>query len=101
MTKQTTPKRISDVAPDETSDMEYRRISDIAGIDLTLLDVTFREGDYGEYALMTVVTEASGIPFFVTTGAKPVMRQLRQIDKDDDLPLIIRAVRVGRTWKLE
>jgi len=93
-------KRISEVAPDPQAELEYKRIRDIADKDVELIDVTFTEGDFGEYAVMTVVDLESQQPFFVTTGAKPVMRQLKLSDVENDLPLLIRAERVGRTWRL-
>jgi len=90
--------RISDVVPEDIT--EILRIEDLADGDWLLLDFEFRDGQFGEYAVLTVSDTADGNVCQASTGAKPIMRQLKALDKEQHLPLLVRAEKVGRTWRL-
>lgn len=75
-------------------------IDEVEDQELTIGAVTFTEGDYGPYALMSVET-ASGEKLIVSTGAEMIMKCLDEAFKQDAFPLAARFRRKRRRWVVE
>lgn len=73
------------------------RLGDIEELPVTITGVEFRDGDFGHYALMQVVT-AAGEHLEVMTGASLVVDALENAEETKAFPCEAVFVKKGRTW---
>lgn len=92
-------KKLSDHAKLQT-ETSRARLDDIADKPVTILDVAFQEGDFGGYAVMTVV-DANGEKLLVQTGAMYVMDALEHLQEAGDFPCEATFHLSGRTWLVQ
>src|SRR5476651_2183257 len=93
-------QRINDLI-DKTEVLKGNKsLSDYLNVELILSEITWKQGNFGEFAVLTVANQDDQIDFQVNTGSAPVLKQLRAIDDGDNLPMLIRAVKVEGTRQL-
>lgn len=93
------PKRISEKLGDFTGLRDIHKPAEFEGIELVLTAVEEASGDLGDYLILSCEADGIDEPFFISTGAKPVMAQLEKLGFED-FPVYIRFRRQGRTWYL-
>jgi len=76
------------------------RIEDIQDQPVTITAVRFNSGQYGPYAVMTVVKD-SGETLDVMTSAMLVLDALENAVQADQLPVTAQFTLKGRTWVIE
>ena len=89
---------IEDVVPE----LEFEPATDYLGVPLTLTAVEWRTGQFGEYAVAHVATEA-GETAALSCGSESVMRQLRLVEAQGAYPVratLVKEVnpRTGRQF---
>ena len=92
-------RRLAEYLPPEAS-LRYHRIDDIAGQEITITGVEFRDGNFGQYAVIRA-HDGQGKPVVVATGAKVVLAALLAVKEQGGFPVAARFVRDGRRWVVE
>ncbi len=73
---------------------------DVLDRDFILEKFELQEGDFGQYALLTCTDVLSNGEAVITSGSKPVLRQLSKFDPETDLPIEFRFESVGKTYMM-
>jgi len=76
------------------------RLGNIADQEVTITDAKIQTGNYGDYAVMTVVDE-NGEIVKVITGAELPMDALRSVIETDSFPVQACFTLRGRMWFIE
>ena len=76
------------------------RIQDIAGIPVTITGVRFNTGQFGPYAVMTVVKDG-GETFDVMTSAMLVLDALEHASVAEAFPVEATFSLKGKTWVID
>ncbi len=76
------------------------RIEDIQDVPVTITGVRFNSGQYGPYAVMTVVKEGGEI-LDVMTSAMLVLDALENATVQEAFPVEAMFTLKGRTWTIE
>lgn len=74
-----------------------QRLDDIQDTPVTVSDVTWHRGNFGEYAIMRIITP-EGETFDVMTSAMLVLDALKHAEEEEAFPCDATFTRKGRTW---
>ena len=91
--------RLSDFAKLQAEGKPYN-LDSIAGQDVTITDIGWATGKYGEYVLLTVVDENGEIQNVRSTGFL-ILDAVRNLQAEGALPCPARFVKNGNTWTVE
>ena len=83
-----------------TIDGLAKRLDDIAGVEVTILELEWKTGDWGEYVLIKV-TDENGELMTVATSGFLVRDALHDAEDKQALPLVATFTKSGRTWVFE
>lgn len=76
------------------------RLEDIVGLEVKIMGADFREGNWGDFAVMDVMNPDSEV-VTVVTGAIFVIDALKDATAKKAFPLDARFMKRGRTWIFE
>ena len=76
------------------------RIQDVADQEVTITGCRFNSGQFGPYAVMTVV-KADGEALDIMTSAMLVLDALENVDREEGFPVVAQFTLKGRTWIIE
>jgi len=76
------------------------RLDDIAGEQVTINDAELREGNFGTFAVLSLIRE-SGELATVITGGLFVLDAIKDVMGQDGFPVTATFFRRGRTWLFE
>lgn len=79
---------------------QFERLDDVADREMTLLSWVYQEGNYGEYAVLSLQDEAGNL-HIVATGAKVVLDTLHQVQDFPPDGLQVKFTKKGRYWTVE
>ena len=93
-----TMKRLSDYGTIDPDAVGFR-LSDVENEEVVITDCDFRNGEFGEYAVMhcTWGEDNEGV---IITGAYLVVDALKDASKNKAFPLTAMFTRRGRTWMI-
>lgn len=75
-------------------------VEDIAGKTVAIEGFEMRDGDFGPYALMTVIDKETGEVLDVSCGGQLVIAALNAFAKRNEFPVTCRFAKAGRAWRL-
>ena len=81
-------------------DVQTRRIQDIQDTEVVIRDAAIREGNYGEYVVMSIVIEGGEI-VPVLSGAMFVVDAIKDVISKKAFPVEAKFTQRGRSWIFE
>lgn len=97
--------RLSDVLRQRKISTEPEKLADFEGKEVTLRNFQMMDGSFGSYVMLDVV-DPDGVQHLLSTGGMTILRILRDLDPETDLPAQVKFVKVvsgtGRkVWSIE
>jgi len=83
-----TKKRVSDYNPTGFPECEEIDIKDILGKEVTIEDIVFTTGQYGEFSFIKIRKEGDKKSSAFACGGAVVIRKLRAVGEEQGFPLL-------------
>jgi hypothetical protein len=92
------PRRISTLIKTNPLDYGWKKPEMLKDIELTLTKWEFQTGPFGEFAVLSVVNEATGELHDVAYGGRILRQQLAALNPSTDVPCSFHFAQEKKTW---
>lgn len=93
------PNSMSSFFDSESYTQPLNSVDDILEMNITVMDVEFRKGQYGEYALFNVIIDETGAELKVQSGAMVINALLRKAELERRFPFRCKITKFNRMYK--
>lgn len=93
------PTNLSSFFNSDEFTQELIKVDEIEGMNITILDMELRKGQFGEYCLFNIVIEETGQEGKAQSGSMPIMHMLKKAEADRHFPFRCKIVKFNRMWK--
>ena len=97
--------RLAEILRSRKISTEPEKLADFEGQEVTLRNFQMMDGSFGQYVMLDVI-DTDGVQHLLSTGGMTILRILRDLDPETDLPAQVKFIKVtsgtGRkVWSIE